>query len=111
MVKYATEEERYKANRAIKNEAWHRYMARRRNQTPPDVDIKALQQIYLNCPDGYEVDHRIPIARGGLHHPDNLQYLTISDNRRKWKKMPDELAGEVGFEPTIPVLETGALGR
>lgn len=31
----------------------------------------------------YEVDHIIPLARGGRHHPDNLQLLTASENRRK----------------------------
>jgi 5-methylcytosine-specific restriction endonuclease McrA len=59
-------------------------MAKRKNQTPPDIDIKILQQIYLDCPKGYEVDHIIPISRGGLHSPENLQYLTVSENRQKW---------------------------
>lgn len=98
-TKYKTKEEAKKADRAIKREAWSRYMAKRRNQTPHDVDISALQKIYLNCPHGYEVDHIIPISRGGLHHPDNLQYLTKSDNRKKWKKLPSELAPAQGFEP------------
>ena len=81
--KWNTQEER----RAIKNEAWHRYMAKKKKQTPPDVDIEALRQIYINCPLGHEVDHRIPISKGGLHHPDNLQYLPISENRRKSDKI------------------------
>ena len=72
--------------RAQTNEAWHRYQARKKNQTPPDVDIKALQQIYRNCPPGHEVDHIIPISKGGLHSPENLQYLTIKENRQKSNK-------------------------
>jgi len=79
-----TSHERYLRNKAIHNEAWQRYMAKRKNQTPDNVDIKVLQQIYLDCPEGYEVDHIIPISRGGLHSPENLQYLTISENRKKW---------------------------
>lgn len=79
--------ERIKAVRAMKNEAWQRYEARKKNQTPADVDVKALQEIYRNCPEGYEVDHKHPISKGGLHHPDNLQYLTKSENRRKSDKI------------------------
>jgi 5-methylcytosine-specific restriction endonuclease McrA len=85
--KYATEEERWKADRAIKNEAWQRYMARRRDQTPADVDIEALQEIYLTCPEGYEVDHKVPISKGGLHCPSNLQHLPMPENRRKGAKL------------------------
>jgi HNH endonuclease len=86
-TKYATKEEAYKAKRARQNEHWQRYMAQRKNQTPPDVNIKELQKIYANCPDGHEVDHIIPISKGGLHHPDNLQYLSRSENRKKSNKL------------------------
>jgi hypothetical protein len=54
--------------------------------TPQWVDKTTLQQMYLNCPKGYEVDHIIPLVNNtvcGLHVPWNLQYLTSSDNRRK----------------------------
>lgn len=82
-----TEEEKQQKSKAVHNEAWQRYMAKRKNQTPKNVDIKALQQFYLNCPDGFEVDHIIPISKGGLHSLENLQYLTISENRRKSNKL------------------------
>lgn len=82
-----TIEERYIKHRAVHNEAWQRYMAKRKNQTPSNIDIKELQQFYLNCPEGYEVDHIIPISKGGLHCLENLQYLTISENRRKSNKI------------------------
>ena len=52
-------------------------MAKKRNQTPDDADIPAMQQFYKNSPLGYEVDHKIPISKGGLHSLENLQYLTI----------------------------------
>jgi len=91
------------------NEHWHRYMARRRDQTPADADVWQMQQIYLHCPDGYEVDHVIPISRGGLHHQDNLQYLPTLENRRKGNKLPHELAGAEGTAPSFSVLETDAL--
>ena len=101
-----TSEEKDKRKRAIHNEAWHRYMARRKQQTPPNVDVRALQEIYIKCPDGYEVDHIHPISRGGLHSPENLQYLPMNDNRKKWAHI---LATSDGFEPPQAVLETAVL--
>jgi len=76
-------EEKYKGYRARMNEANARYMSRRKFQTPSDEDIKALQDFYANCPNGYEVDHIIPISKGGLHSLSNLQYLPWLENRRK----------------------------
>lgn len=75
------------SDRVICREAWQRYKAKKVLQTPLNVDIKILQEIYLNCPEGYEVDHKIPISKGGLHHPDNLQYLLKSENRKKSNKL------------------------
>ena len=79
--------EKTERHKAMHNEAWHRYMAKKKNQTPDDVDIKELQIFYLNCPIGYEVDHIIPVSKGGLHCIENLQYLTISENRKKSNKI------------------------
>lgn len=84
---YLTPAEKIIKSKALHNEAWHRYQAKKRNQTPADVDIKALQKIYLDCPDGHEVDHIIPVSKGGLHCPENLQYLTIRENRKKSNKV------------------------
>jgi len=72
---------------AMHREAWQRYQAKLKNQTPANVDKKALQEFYLNCPEGYEVDHIIPVSKGGLHCLSNLQYLTISENRKKSNKI------------------------
>lgn len=77
----------YKHKRAIANEAWQRYHAKQKAQTPDDADLKLIQQIYENCPAGYEVDHIVPISKGGLHHQDNLQYLPWLENRRKSNKL------------------------
>jgi hypothetical protein len=53
---------------------------------PSWVDRRAIRDFYLNCPDGYSVDHIIPL-RGkfvsGLHVPWNLQYLTLPENLSK----------------------------
>ena len=79
--------ETHEQYRARMNEANARYMARRKFQTPADENISALQEYYANCPKGYEVDHIIPISKGGLHSLSNLQYLTKEDNRRKSNKI------------------------
>jgi hypothetical protein len=84
---HLTSEEKHRLYRARMNESWARYMAKRKNQTPKDADIKAIQQFYANCPEGYEVDHIIPLSKGGLHTLENLQYLTISENRKKSNKI------------------------
>jgi hypothetical protein len=77
----------HKHKRAIANEAWQRYYAKQRAQTPLDADLKLIQLIYEQCPKGYEVDHIVPISKGGLHHQDNLQYLPWITNRRKSNKL------------------------
>lgn len=82
-----TDIEKYRRSRALHNEAWTRYMAQKKNQTPENADIAGIKQFYLNCPDGYEVDHIIPISKGGQHTLENLQYLTISENRKKSNKI------------------------
>lgn len=64
-----------------------RYQARRYAQTPTDADQHQIKEIYSHCPEGHEVDHVIPISKGGLHHQHNLQYLPMPDNRRKSNKM------------------------
>tara|TARA_B110000211_G_C13925747_1_gene484867 strand:- start:230 stop:775 length:546 start_codon:yes stop_codon:yes gene_type:complete len=53
--------------------------------TPEETE--QIRQIYLNRPEGYEVDHIIPLSKGGKHCPDNLQYLTVQENRSKGYKI------------------------
>lgn len=59
------------------------------NRTPIWADLDKINSIYLNCPEGYEVDHIIPLNGrlvSGLHVPENLQYLTSEENRQKSNK-------------------------
>jgi hypothetical protein len=89
--KYKTEEEKLHAKRMRGREATARYAAKKKNQTPSDADLNEIKEFYLNCPIGYEVDHIIPISKRGLHTLSNLQYLTISENRKKWCKIMEPL--------------------
>ena len=64
--------------------------------TPPWVSKEALLAIYGNCPEGHEVDHIIPIKGKidgrlvcGLHVPWNLQYLTVTQNRKKKNRISE----------------------
>ncbi len=81
------------------NEAKRR--ARKVNATPKWLTKEQITQMiefYKQCPEGYEVDHIIPL-RGknvvGLHVPWNLQYLTIKENRQKSNKF--DLEGRVSL--------------
>lgn len=36
---------------------------------------------------GYHVDHIIPVSKGGIHHPNNMQILSAKDSMRKGNKI------------------------
>lgn len=59
------------------------------HQTPSWANLESIKDMYLKCPDGYQVDHIIPLNGqlvSGLHVENNLQYLTIKDNLSKNNK-------------------------
>jgi len=43
-------------------------------------DLKKIRLVYLHRPDGYHVDHIVPLDKGGEHKPENLQYLPATIN-------------------------------
>jgi 5-methylcytosine-specific restriction endonuclease McrA len=64
--------------------------------TPPDADKAKLTWFYeeakrLTQITGvkHEVDHIIPVSKGGLHHQNNLQILPWFENRVKGAKIMD----------------------
>lgn len=66
-----------------------KYRAKKLQRTPPWADHSKIEEIYLNCPEGYHVDHIIPLQGelvSGLHVPENLQYLTPYENLTKSNK-------------------------
>lgn len=63
------------------------------DRTPAWSDIEAIKQFYINRPEGYHVDHVLPLFGNlvsGLHVLDNLQYLTAEENFKKNKKFDIE---------------------
>lgn len=83
----------YKNNPKKRLANCRRYQASKLNATPKWLtpkQLKEMDNIYLNCPKGYHVDHIIPL-RGkevwGLHVPWNLQYLRASENMKKSNKV------------------------
>lgn len=74
-----TQEQKLAQNRANVN----KYNALKRDAVTPESDFDLIKEIIKACPKGYDVDHIVPISKGGKHHQDNLQYLPLSENRRK----------------------------
>lgn len=65
--------------------SFHRTKRRKQTSIVPLTEDEKLQLklIYANRPEGYHVDHIVPLAKGGKHHPDNLQYLPAIENLKK----------------------------
>lgn len=81
--------------RAVDNKNGSMYRARKREQTCDCCEQREFTDVYYNTPDGYVVDHIIPLNRGGLHCLDNLQYLTVYDNSAKGDKLDYVTTGTV----------------
>lgn len=63
-----------------------KHKAQKLLRTPSWADLSAISKFYKECPEGYEVDHIVPL-RGknvsGFHILENLQYLPANVNRKK----------------------------
>ena len=69
------------------------YRLRKTKQMPKWADKDKIKKFYLNRPEGYEVDHIIPLNGefvSGLHVENNLQYLTPTANKIKTNKFNGE---------------------
>ncbi|MDV7390053.1 HNH endonuclease signature motif containing protein, partial [Arthrospira platensis SPKY1] len=62
---------------------FNNYWSVRGKDTRIESERDAMEEFYKNCPEGYEVDHIKPLSKGGTHTLDNVQYLTIIENKLK----------------------------
>lgn len=66
-----------------------KYRASKVQAVPPWANLGELADFYINTPEGYHVDHIVPLQGKtvcGLHCIDNLQYLLAKDNLSKSNK-------------------------
>jgi len=76
-------------NRGKVRAANARRRAAKNKATPSWCELDKINEFYDNCPEGYHVDHIIPLQGEvvcGLHVLDNLQYLSAFDNLSKGNK-------------------------
>ena len=72
--------------------------------TPKWADKKILKAIYDNRPEGYDVDHIVPLKGKlvwGLHVPWNLQYLPSDINRNEKRNKTDYNASTSALQPKL----------
>ena len=73
-------------NKALKLAHQTRRHADQLKRTAAWAELEAIKAFYAACPEGFQVDHVIPL-RGknvsGLHVLANLQYLTKFENQSK----------------------------
>ena len=68
----------------------NRRRAQKLSATPSWANKNVITEIYLNCPDGYHVDHIVPLQGKnvcGLHVEWNLQYLPANENLKKGNRL------------------------
>lgn len=85
-----------------------RYWIKLHWATPPwlnDIQLAEMKRIYLGAPEGYHVDHIVPLKSPlvcGLHVPWNLQVIPEGENLLKsnkyWPECPHENLDLFGHE-------------
>ena len=93
--------------RKVRNATDAKRRASKLQRTPKWADLKAIKQFYLNCPEGYHVDHDVPLQGvnvSGLHVLNNLVYLTAEDNIKKGNKWPHNYSAQNGFSSNLAIV-------
>jgi 5-methylcytosine-specific restriction endonuclease McrA len=80
--------------RAVLNSVAARRRCRIRDAFDETANQQKINEIYCEAKRlteetsvPHEVDHIIPISKGGKHHENNLQIITMSENRKKHTKI------------------------
>lgn len=79
----------YNKNYAKIRERQNHYKGERSLRIPSWSQKELIEEYYANCPEGYHVDHIVPLKGeivSGLHVIENLQYLTAKENLAKGNK-------------------------
>lgn len=79
----------YEKNYDVIRDRQNRYKGERSLRVPYWSQHTLISDFYSKCPEGYQVDHIIPLKGllvSGLHVIENLQYLTTEDNQIKNNK-------------------------
>ncbi len=82
----------------------NQYRALKINALAQCVNKIMTEEFYVNCPDDYEVDHIIPLSKGGNHDVSNLQYLTKALNVSKKNRHYTEIGLPIICIPCNPIL-------
>jgi 5-methylcytosine-specific restriction endonuclease McrA len=77
------------------------YRARKKKAIPANADLDLIKKIYECAPEGYQIDHIIPLSKGGLHHQDNLQYLPSRDNQSKNNRLDYDNKNAIRWQDVI----------
>lgn len=83
----------YKENKELYNAYKAKYRASKLKATPKWADLEKIKEIYASCPEGYHVDHDIPLQGEnvcGLHIETNLKHLPAKENLSKGNKFQEE---------------------
>lgn len=77
------------------------YLKRLWDQMPEmnDQERAMMFEFYMQCPKGFDVDHIIPISKGGKHSLENLQWLEAIKNKIK----KDKIITDTSLPPYCPV--------
>lgn len=84
-------------NYSINNARSTKYRVSKLSLTPKWANLNEIKSIYKDCPDGFHVDHIIPLQGKfaiGIHAKYNLQYLVAIENTTK----------KNNFEPYFEIL-------
>ena len=93
--------------RKVRNATDAKRRSAKLQRTPAWADLEAIKQFYLNCPEGYHVDHDVPLQGeniSGLHVLNNLVYLTAEDNLKKGNKWPHNYSAQNGSNSNLAIV-------